>query len=123
MEASTTSSSSDRVLMRMTLANVVMNVRESPSYDSQIVGSLKYGEIVEFKAETVTDNGTTIITIITIIIIMTIITTAEWGLMVTTLTPSRGSPQAAFCRLFDPNNPTNKYWDKVFQHAMLSILL
>jgi uncharacterized protein YgiM (DUF1202 family) len=49
----------------MTLANVIMNVRESPSFDSQVVGSLKYGEIVEFKAETVTDNGTTIITIIT----------------------------------------------------------
>ena len=69
VDASTASSSSDsdsdRVLMRMTLANVIMNVRESPSFDSQVVGSLKYGEIVEFKAETVTDNGTTIITIIT----------------------------------------------------------
>ena len=64
LEASTASTSSDRVLMRMTQGNVIMNVRESPSFDSQIVGSLNFGEIVEFKAETVTDNGTTIISII-----------------------------------------------------------
>jgi len=123
LEASTTSISSDSVLMRMTLPNVLMNVREAPSFDSQVVGNLNYGEIVEFKAETVTDNGTTIINYYHNIQITINITTAEWGSMVTNLTTSRSNHQATFCRLSDPNSPATKYWEKVIKHTILSLLL